>query len=131
MMTITMFASTAAACSIASLFVPCHTTLHAQGRPDLSLSILLQLRAADVFEFIEAHSLVGGCVNGRVSGTEDAAASKREGDRWVYEHYLLRLLLFCVGSCVETEAAAVPGCVAGVWASAAQGTVNGSVGAGC
>ena len=90
-------------------------SLHSQGRPDLSLSILLQLRAADVFEFIEAHSLVGG---------------------WMGLGMGLRVLLFGwgMGGCgcvLLTEAAAVPGCVAGVWASAAQGTVNGSVGAGC
>lgn len=29
-----------------------------QGRPDLSLSILLQLRSPDVFDFIDVHSLV-------------------------------------------------------------------------
>ncbi|GAX72786.1 hypothetical protein CEUSTIGMA_g242.t1 [Chlamydomonas eustigma] len=38
-----------------------------QGRPDLSLSILLQLKSPDAFSFIEQHALVGDLVGGRAA----------------------------------------------------------------
>ncbi len=48
-----------------------------QGQPDLSLSILLQLRTPDVFAFIEQHSLVGELRGDRAAtllGIDEAAA---------------------------------------------------------